>query len=238
MTEAPRPAGRPVMHQSWVNLLFAHWRYDPGIVQSLLPEGLEVDTHDGTAWVGLVPFRMRGIRLHGLPEVPGTNEFLEMNVRTYVTRHGEPGVWFMSLDAEHGLAVRVARRFWHLPYYKATMREEREGDRTRYTSNREWPPPRPARARIEWEAGEPLTRSEPGSLPWFLTERYALFARQPDGSIVKGPVHHARWPLRNARLLALESNMLQAAGFPAPQGEPLLHYAEELPVEIWPVVPT
>lgn len=237
MSDSPRPDGRPVMHQVWENLLFAHWRYEPGIVQALLPEGLDVDTFDGKAWVGLVPFRMRGIRLHGLPEVPGTNEFLEMNVRTYVTRKGEPGVWFFSLDAEHGIAVRVARRFWHLPYHKARMREERDGDRTRYRSDREWPPPRPARAVFEWEAGEPLAPSEPGSLAWFLTERYALFARNPDGSLVKGSVHHPRWPLRSARLLSLESNMLEAVGLPKPEGEPFLHYAETLAVEIWPVEP-
>lgn len=226
------------MHQVWDNLLFAHWPYDPQVVRPLLPEGLELDTFDGQAWVALVPFRMRGIRLNGLPEVPGTNDFPELNVRTYVIRNGEPGVWFLSLDGDHGLAVRVARFFWHLPYYKAKMREERDGPRTRYSSDREWPPPTPARARIEWEAGEPLAPSEPGSLAWFLTERYVLFARKRDGSLLRGPVHHARWPLRSARLLHLESNMFQAAGLPAPEGEPLLHYAEGVPVELWPVEPS
>ena len=114
-----RPVGRTVvMKQAWRNLAFLHWRMPVDVVQRTLPPGLTVDTFDGAAYIGLVPFYMRRIRPRFLPPVPGLSWFLEVNVRTYVIDHnGVPGVWFYSLDANQWFAVKIARRFFKLPYF-------------------------------------------------------------------------------------------------------------------------
>src|ERR1700674_1035433 len=105
----PLPAGQAVMTQSWPDLLFAHWPVDAEKLRALIPERLEIDTFDGRAWLAVVPFRMTNVRLRGTPAVPWLSAFPELNMRTYVTYDGEPGVWFFSLDAGNSLAVAIAR---------------------------------------------------------------------------------------------------------------------------------
>src|SRR6266404_10006502 len=115
----PMPAGPWAMAQSWHDLLFAHWQVDAAALRPLLPPQLQIDTFGGSAWLAVVPFRMTGVRLPGTPALPWLSAFPELNVRTYVTCDGEPGVWFFSLDAGNALAVAIARAWFHLPYFRA-----------------------------------------------------------------------------------------------------------------------
>ena len=171
-----RPAGNVVMYQQWRDLLFLHWEYPAAAIQATLPEGLFVDTFGGNAYLGVVPFFMRKIRPRFLPAVPGISDFMEMNLRTYVhDRAGVPGVWFYSLDADQWLAVKIARRFFHLPYEHAEMKSSRTADgRIRYESLRTGARANGARCVFDYAAGADLPQPTPGSLEFFLVERYRL----------------------------------------------------------------
>ena len=227
-----RPAGPPIMHQTWGKLLFMHWPIDANLLRPLIPRGLEIDSFDGSAWIGVIPFTMWGIRASFLPPIPGTSAFHELNVRTYVTINGVPGVWFFSLDAANKLAVWGARKFYYLPYYHAQMSLGQTDNTIHYSSNRNDPQGAPAQLKSTWSIGEPLPPSSPGSIEFFLTERYCLYSEH-DGKIYRSQIHHQPWPLQKAQLTSLSSSMIECHGLPTPQGDPLLHYAEELRVDIW-----
>ncbi|MDX1545916.1 MAG: DUF2071 domain-containing protein [Rhodothermales bacterium] len=230
-----RPDTRPAMHQSWGALLFMHWPIDAALLRPLIPPRLEIDAFGGTAWIGVVPFTMWGIRPAGLPAVPGVSRFHELNVRTYVHHQGVPGVWFFSLDASGRLAVRVARRFFHLPYFDAAMRLDRRRDgRIDYASRRTHRGAPPAFFEGVWTPGAARPEPEPASLDFFLTERYYLFSAR-GGRLYRGRIHHPPWPLRDAMLHHYRSSMLAAHGLPEPTTPPLLHHADELHVAIWPL---
>jgi uncharacterized protein YqjF (DUF2071 family) len=226
-----RPAGMPLMRQNWGKLLFMHWRVEERLLRPLVPARLSIDTFDGHAWVGLVPFTMWGIRPAFAPPVPFVSAFHELNVRTYVHLDGVPGVWFHSLDAERGAAVWGARTFFHLPYYKADMRLRQTGARIVYDSVRRRGPR--AEFHASWEVEGAERAAGPGTLDYFLTERYCLYAARGDGRLYRARVSHRPWPLQSARLLSLESSMLESHGLPTPEGEPVLHYAEKLSVDVW-----
>ncbi|TWT86284.1 hypothetical protein Mal64_38240 [Pseudobythopirellula maris] len=229
----PLPPGAWTWRQSWLDLLFAHWPLGVDELRPLIPEPLEIDTFDGQAWIGLVPFRMAGVMRRPLPDMPGVSAFPELNVRTYVTLGGKPGVWFLSLDATNRLAIWAARKFFHLPYHRAAMRLSRHDDWFAYDSQR-----------AEGEArfvgryrpiGTPYA-SKPGSLEHWLTERYCLFARKttPGGGRVScTEVHHIAWPLRRAAC-EIETNTMLAPHGLGIEGPPaLLHFAERLDVVVW-----
>ena len=232
-----RPDRRAVMRQSWSELLFLHWPIPAGAVAPLLPAGLEVDRHDGTAWVGLVPFTMTGVRPFWSPSVPGLSAFHEVNVRTYVHREGrDPGVWFFSLDAANPVAVAIARTLWHLPYYRARMRldvEEAGGRTIRYESRRRGGGPG---CRVAYRVtGEPGPAAL-GSFEFFLAERYLLYAHAR-GRLLVGQVHHTPYPLQTAALLTLDEDLIAAAGIARPDRPPLVHYARRVDVEVFPLEP-
>ena len=249
LAPAVRPGGQPVGFQSWRHLTFLHWRVDPAEVAAKLPDGLELDTFDHSAWVGLVPFLMEGVRPAWFRAVPGVSRFPETNVRTYVTYlnaagEREPGVFFFSLDAAKWPAVLVARSAWNLPYYRARMSVAREGDRVVYVSRRLWPGPRGAGGRIEVAATGSPRAAEPGTLEHFLAERYLLFTPGSRGAnrgrILRGQVHHTPYPLRPARVDRLEDTLLDAAGFgrlSSPDGRPPDHvcFSDGVDVEIFPL---
>ena len=115
-----------VMQQRWHDLLFAHWPIDAQSVRALIPPALELDTYDGQAWLGVIPFSMSGVHMRGMPPLPTTRAFAELNVRTYVKYGGRSGVWFFSLDAASTLAVIGARLGAHLPYYRASISVDRD----------------------------------------------------------------------------------------------------------------
>jgi uncharacterized protein YqjF (DUF2071 family) len=208
-----KPENQPhVMYQTWKELLFLHWEFPREQIQATLPPGLTVDTFEGRAFVGLVPFYMRGIRPRFCPPVPGISNFLELNVRTYVyDEQGRPGVWFYSLDCNQRLAVSVARRFFHLPYFHAKMTAPTGGKAIDYGCDRKG---FESKTSITYEAGASLPAPEPGSLEFFLLERYRLFSHDPKaGRLFSGQVHHSPYPTHEAIYEIHHEGSLRLAGF-------------------------
>jgi uncharacterized protein len=230
-----RPDATAVMRQRWARLLFLHWPMPPDVVAALIPRGLDLDVHEGQAWIGLVPFVVTGARPVLLPPVPGVSTFDEVNVRTYVHVSGaDPGVWFFSLDASSRVAVAAARTLFKLAYRYAEMSAEVDGARVRFRSERVSPGPLPARCAVEYAPRGEVAHAVPGTLEHFLVERYILYAA--DGErLYQGRVHHAPYPVRGATVSGLSQDIVQAAGLPAPRGEPLAHYASEVDVEVFPI---
>lgn len=229
-----RPEGQPLMHQTWGNLLFMHWRIDERLLRPLIPEAFEIDTFDGSAWIAITPFTMWDIRAFPpfIPPVPGLSSMHELNVRTYVHVDRVPGVWFFSLDCNSAAAVLGARTFYHLPYYNAEIELEQEAKTIDYSLSRIDDPP--AEFEASWKIGDTLDYSHPGSLAFFLTERYCLFS-ESEGDLYLARIYHEPWPLQKATLISLSSSMIESQDLPTPKGDPLLHYAEEISVEIWPL---
>jgi uncharacterized protein YqjF (DUF2071 family) len=232
-----RPDGQPIMHQDWGKLLFMHWRISEESLRPLIPERLQIDKFDGSAWIAVTPFTMWDIRAFPpyLPPVPGLSSMHELNVRTYVHLDGVPGVWFFSLDANSSVAVMTARAFFHLPYFNAEMELEEKGESILYSSSRAAHGDAP-RAEFDatWEIGETLPFTHPGSLEFFLTERYCLYSAHKE-KLYRCRIYHQPWPLQKAELSTLNSTMIESHGLPSPKDEPLLHYAEEISVDIWPL---
>ncbi len=235
------PPGRSAMRQRWSDLLFLHWPVPAEALRPMIPDALEIDTFEDTAFIGLVPFTMTGVRPSWAPSVPAISNFLEVNVRTYVHFQGrDPGVWFFSLDASQSLAVRIARRFWNLPYHFARMSQSRSGDGSiSYRSERLWPGPVAAGCDLSYRPGGAPSASELGTLEHFLAERYILYAMSRRG-LVSGVVHHTPYPLQPASLTSLEETLIAATGIDRPQTAPLVHYASEVRVKVYPLrrVPT
>jgi uncharacterized protein YqjF (DUF2071 family) len=221
------------MVQWWDDVTFIHWRVSPEQVQRLLPRGLTVQTFDDTAWVGLVPFFLR-VGLPRLPSVPWFSRFPETNVRTYVrTEDGTSGVWFFSLDAARLGAVVVARTTYRLPYFWSQMSIERSESRIHYRCNRRWPRPIASSAAIV-DIGQRYEVGEMTSLDHFLTARWMLFSA-PRTGLRRARAFHEPWPLHRAHIVELDDTLVTAAGFPAPQGQPLVHFAPSVAVRIgWP----
>ncbi len=229
-----RPRGLPIMRQWWGKLLFMHWPVPQELLRPLLPPALSIDTHEGRAWIGVVPFTMWGVRQSFLPPLPGMSAFHELNVRTYVHFDGVPGVWFFSLDAQNPLAVWFARKFFMLPYFNARMSLRQTETVIHYCSSRTHRVAPRAEFDAEWTTGELLEPCEPDSLAFFLTERYCLYVARRE-ELFRCRIHHEPWPLRRAALNSYHSTMVEALGLPTPSGDPLLHYADSLKVDIWPL---
>ncbi len=232
-----RPENSPVvMRQDWRDLLFLHWRVSQDAVQALLPPNLSVDTFGGDAYIGLVPFTMRNVRPTGFPAVPWLSHFHEINVRTYVHVNGEPGVWFFSLDAANPIAVAIARVLFHLPYYQAAMRLFRGGNEIRYVSQRRHPGERNAESVIRYTPTGTVRPATPGTLDYFLCERYLLYSGNGD-RLFSGRVHHTPYPLRAASIHDLSDTLIAAAGFPGSADSQPAHiaYASHVSVEIFPL---
>ena len=223
---------QPLMHQTWGKLLFMHWRIDVVALRALIPNALEIDTFDGSAWIAIAPFTMWDIRAFPpyVPAIPGLSSAHELNVRTYVHYDGVPGVWFFSLDCNSTAAVFGARTFFYLPYFKADIELQQQDSTIDYSLSRKEEPA--AEFKASWKIGESLPVSTPGSLLYFLTERYCLYSEN-DGQLYRAEIQHQPWPLRQAELNSFESTMIESHGLPTPKGDPLLHYCEELSVEIW-----
>ena len=219
------------MFQRWHALLFAHWPVAPDALRGRIPAELELDLHDGRAWIGVVPFRMSGVRLRALPPLPGASAFPELNVRTYVRHRGVGGVWFFSLDAASRLAVRAARAWFHLPYFAAEMEAAERDGWVDYRSRRTQRGAPGAELRARYRPVGPVEPAAPGSLEDFLTARYCLFARGPRG-LLRGDIHHLPWPLRRAEA-EIERETMTAASGVAVTGAPHLAFAQRLDVVAW-----
>jgi len=220
------------MGQTWEDLLFAHWRVPVESVRAHVPDGLEVEQHDGSAWLGVTPFRLTGLRARGLLPFPRVSSFLELNVRTYVSAGGEkPGIWFFSLDASSRLAVEAARRGYKLPYFHARMTANRRGEWIDYECARTSESGRVFSGRYR-PAGD-VFHAEQGSLEWFLAENYCLYTTDERGRLHRAEIHHAPWDLQPA-----EAEIELASISPLPlEGTPLCHFSRRQDVVIWPLRP-
>ena len=228
----PAPKRPWVGFMTWLDLLFAHWPITPLLLRDRIPPQLQLDTFDGSAWIGLVPFTMSNTRPRFSPVA--MTDFPELNVRTYVTLNGKPGIYFFSLDAASSLLVWGGRQFVSLPYYNAQMRvvDDARGW-TRYSSRRTHAGAPPAR----WAARyRPIGEASPpkrGTLEYFLTERYCLYSVTPGDGVLRCDVHHAPWPLQPAELETREDTMLEQIQLARPDTPPLLHYAKRRDVRVW-----
>jgi hypothetical protein len=225
-----RPDERPSGWQRWRDLLFVHWRVPVDTVRALVPPMLELDLWDGDALVGVVPFAMRDVRPAWLPALMAL-DFLETNVRTYVTYRGRPGVYFFSLEASSLLAVKAARWGWGLPYFHAAMRLDRDGDWIEFETRRRDGSPSPMH-RVRYRPGPVLGPSAPGTFEFFLLERYLLFSVRR-GVVYEGQVHHVPYPAQQVELASLDDELVVAAGL-APDPAPCaVHYAAGVDVEVF-----
>jgi uncharacterized protein len=230
----PLPCGPWIMKQKWHDLLFAHWPVEAEKLRPLIPRALGIDTFDGQAWVGVVPFRMSGVRARGTIAVPGLSRFPELNVRTYVMLDGKPGVWFFSLDAANRVAVWAARAAFHLPYFWAEMKCEENSGWIEYASERARGEGSPAVLAGRYRPiGETIV-ARLASIEHFLTERYCLYAANKQGRILHCEIHHRAWALQLAEASFQENTMAAAAGIVirvAPAA--LLHFSRRQDVLVW-----
>jgi uncharacterized protein len=215
-----KPNSAVVMRQDWSHLLFLHWQASADVIQKRLPKGLFVDTFEGQAYLGVVPFFMEKIRPSYCPSVPGLSWFQELNLRTYVyDKHGRPGVWFFTLDCNQWLAVKIARNLFHLPYNHAKMTSELLSDQLVYTSKR---------------SGDSINQvflypqnlttqqvAKLGSLEFFLLERYRLFSQRKNGSIYEGRVHHQPYQYQHLDRTPQPTRLFSLCNFTEPETPPM-----------------
>ena len=221
----------------WHDLLFMHWPVDAEALRRRLPAGLAIDAFEGSAWIGVVPFRMTCVRPRLVPGLPGLSAFPELNVRTYVTRDGKPGVWFLSLDAASALAVRLARARFRLPYFRARMSCRESDGWVDYASERIDSGAPAAGLAARYRPVGPTFLARPGTLDHFLTARYCLYATDRDGSLLRGEIDHPPWPLQSAECEVGRSSMIASHGLTPLSDRPRLLFARRLDVAAWSVGP-
>ena len=230
----PMPTSPWLMTQTWHELLFAHWPVDADGLRTLVPSAFAIDTFDGQAWLGIVPFRMTNVAPRFVPALPWASAFPELNVRTYVRVGQRQGVYFFSLDAANPVAVGVARTLVHLPYFSASMVcEEREAGWIQYRSERTSAGAPPAAFRARYRPIGPAQPPMPGTLEHFLTERYCLFTVDKAGPAYTLDIHHPRWPLQPAEAVIETNTMAEAGGITLPDAVPVLHFARRQDMVAW-----
>ncbi|MCZ6679154.1 MAG: DUF2071 domain-containing protein [Candidatus Poribacteria bacterium] len=229
----PLPDGRWAMSMCWHDLLFMHWPVHVDVLRPLIPPELALDTFDRQAWIGVVPFRMSGVRPRYVPTLPWMSAFPELNVRTYVTIEDKPGVWFFSLDAANPLAVWIGRWTFHLPYYAARMSLMEVNGRFQYDSTRTHRKAPPANFVGRYRPIGDVYCAEKGTIDYFLTDRYCLYTSDRTGRIWCGDIHHRPWPLQPAEAETQSNTMTAPLGIDLPKTAPLLHFAERLDVVAW-----
>jgi hypothetical protein len=227
------------MTQRWNDLLFAHWPVPVAEIAQLLPEGLEPDVFQGSAWLGVVPFWLDRLKIRGLPAIPGMRSFPDLNVRTYVRdEHTRtPGMYFFSLDATNLLAVTLAHTFFHLPYHWAEMRLDQRSEREFAFYSRRRFAQQPVIFNARYRGLGPtrkLMESKSGTLEHFLMERSSLFTRNRAGQAVRANLHHIPSPLEEAEAEIERNDLAKSIGIELPDIEPVLHYSRRLAVYVWP----
>ena len=225
----------PWIEQSWEHLLFAHWPVPAAALRPHVPARLPLDLHDGCAWIGLVAFLMRRTRLASALPPRGLAPIPELNVRTYVTYRGSPGIWFLSLDARSRPTVLGGRSVFHLPYHHADMAARRNGDTVVYRSRRAGGGP-PAAFEATYRATGPVTIPPAASFDRWATQRLRLFAGDRRGRIWRTEIEHAPWPLQPAEATLDARSLFASHGLLQPDVDPILHFAARLDVRGWPPV--
>ena len=228
----PMPEAPWIMTQTWNDLLFAHWPADPIAVRARVPRALTVDLFQGRAWVGIVPFRMTNVAPRYVPPLPWLSAFPELNVRTYVTAGDKAGVYFFSLDAASSLAVAAARLLFYLPYFAADMAVVPREDAVGYASHRRGGG---ADFIASYRPIGPVFEPAPGTLEYFLTERYCLHTLDPEGRVCTVDIHHPPWPLQEAEAEITTNTLAAAAGLTLPGIQPLLHFSKRQDMVGWPL---
>lgn len=220
------------MGQTWEDLLFAHWRISADELRAHVPRDLEIEEHDGSAWLGVVPFRLTNLRLRGTLPLPVVSSFLELNVRTCVrAADGKPGVWFISLDAASRLAVEAARRMVKLPCFHSRMAATSDGEWIGYECARTAEPGRVFSGR--YRPTGPSSSARAGSLASFLVERYCLYTIDERRRLHRAEIHHPPWPLQPAEA---EIELVSIAPFSL-DGDPVCHFSKRQDVLVWPLRP-
>ncbi|MES2708171.1 MAG: DUF2071 domain-containing protein [Verrucomicrobiota bacterium] len=225
----PLPESPWKWRQSWVDLAFLHYRVRAEELQTRLPAGLRLQEFDGSAWLGVVPFRMSGVSRRPVPDIPFLHTFPELNLRTYVEHDGKPGVWFFSLDTSSWPFVFGGKYVYGLPYFHARMRHRwRDGGWCHFSSvRRGGRAPFAARYR---PAGD-VFHAEPGTFEHWATERYCLYSHSPKRGMERVEVHHPPWPLQKAEVILETSGIPDAAGISLPEGErPVCHFSKGVSV--------
>jgi uncharacterized protein YqjF (DUF2071 family) len=222
------------MTQSWHDLLFAHWPVGVRELREQVPVGLELDLFEGQAYIGVIPFHMTNVAPRGVPSVPFVSAFTELNVRTYVTVGGKPGIYFFSLDANSTIAVSAARTLFHLPYFLASMTVDVGVEEVSYRSRRT-SDTRQAELACTYRPAGPTYHARRGSLDWFLTERYCLYTLDSSNHVCRLEIHHAQWPLQRAEARFEINTMAEAAGLRLPSVAPVLHFARRQDMVAWPL---
>ncbi|EMI57742.1 YqjF family protein [Rhodopirellula sallentina] len=229
----PLPKTPWVMRMTWSELLFAHWALDPDVVRRWLPEGLQLDTREGKAWVGVVPFLMSKVTPRLCPPLPRMSRFLELNLRTYVSIDGKPGVWFLSLDAESPFAVRAARATFNLPYKDAVMSMQRSTHgEIEYESRRTHRGEPTAQYAACYSASGETFYATPGTLEHWLTARYCLYSVNRHGKIYRGEIDHPPWQLAEASYRETRNTMGCPFGFEF-EGDPHVLVAKPVEARAW-----
>lgn len=229
------------MTQRWLDLLFAHWPISPDILRAHVPPHLELDTFNSQGWIGVVPFRMSNVRLRWTLSLPWLSVFLKLNVRTYVKTHNESdpksGVYFFSLDADavNPVAVAVARRWFKLPYFRVQMSLQKQGNHIFYKSKRTHKGAPKGSFRGSYAPIGNVIQSIPGTLEHWLTELYCLYAISGKENILRGEIHHKPWPLQAAEAEIEVNTVAASSGIVLPNASPLLHFARQLDVLVWPI---
>ena len=224
------PEGMPLMHQDWQDQLFLHWSVDPQELQPLLPHDIEVDLFNGHAWIGITPFRIENASPGTGPHWDFVPPFYELNVRTYVYRGGQPGVWFFSLDAENQLAVWAAKAGYRLPYFHAEIECRQDANRIEYHMRRL----DESHAGFECvcHIGQRLPAQQPGSFEFFTAERYELFTER-DGNLYSARIHHEPWPLYSAEVESIWTRLFEVEHLPLPLSGPIAHFSPGVHADIW-----
>ncbi len=226
----PLPERPWMMRQTWRDLLFSHWPVPKSELRAFVPQPLELEEHDGTSWVTLVPVRLTGVTLRLVPSVPLLSSFTQLNLRLYVTHEGRPGLWFVSLDASSALTVWAARRFLHLPYHLASMRFAKRLGAVRFVSSRK-------QGAAEFSAlyrPAGTATEEKSNLERFLVERYCNYSRTPAGGILRTEVHHHPWSLQKAEVEIEQNSVLVSAGLGVTGAPSLVHFARRQDVVVYP----
>ncbi|MCA9214886.1 MAG: DUF2071 domain-containing protein [Planctomycetales bacterium] len=218
---------------SWHDLLFMHWSVPAEAIRALVPEPLEIDTFRGRAWLGIVPFRMSDVAPRFVPGIPWLSAFPELNVRTYVTADDKPGVWFFSLDATNPIAVRIARAFFHLPYMDARIKLTESERGFDYVSRRTHRGEPPAELDVSYKPTSEQFFAKSGTLEYWLTSRYCLYAANNNGEVLRGEIDHDPWPLQKAECTVNKNTMAEAAGIELPDEPPHLLFVNDISVIAW-----
>jgi uncharacterized protein YqjF (DUF2071 family) len=241
ITPTLEPDQPVLLYQNWHHLLFLHWDVPYAELQAMVPPGLTVDTFEGKAYIGLIPFTLTGVRAVATPPLPWISSFHEVNVRTYVHLGGrDPGVWFFSLDASSSIAVAAARAAYKLNYFNADIEFAATKEavpvidfHSHRTDDRG---PTPAHAHIRYQPIEgPATAASPGTLEHFLVERYILYAVDEQRRLHRARVHHQPYPVQRTEVLELDETLIWAAGVRRHDAVGLRHYAREVNVKVYPL---